>query len=120
MPGSMALSISGVPSTWCIVNGKLIISRKLATKLKSTACAPLPENEKTVSADLLTIQVENSAYIPCPIPDRIDTNSPYSLLTNAAQPPKTDAANSGANIWYLVYRGTNWAGHGENHSSNNS
>ena len=70
---------------------------KLTTKLPSTPCALPLAIEKTLTAVLLTIHVENSAYTACPIPDRIVTNDPYSLLTNAAHPPKTNAASNGAN-----------------------
>jgi len=40
---------------------------------------------------------DRSLCTRCPIPDRIFTNDPYSLLTNAAHPPKTNAASNGAN-----------------------
>ncbi len=57
---------------------------------------PSLANEKVLTTVLLTIQVENSAYTACAIPERIDTISPNSLLTNAAHPPNTKAASSGA------------------------
>jgi cardiolipin synthase len=62
----------------------------------------------STSAVLLVVSFQTLLSASWPSPDLIDWS--FRLLYFLI----------GANILYLAYRGTNWAGHRENHSSNNS